>query len=465
MFPVKTKPWFGLSLAILTIFFIAGCSLANTPTPTIPATTTPTKLPTATVIPTPTATKITALKDVSTMTPTATSEHAFIRQGDTLSVPDAGSPTLTYELVDTNILCTVNVNTLNLREGPGPNYHLIRTLSSNESVSALKCVAGGAWLLVETAQKEIGWLKATLVNCQDDVANLPVARGIVAQAPPSPTPSAQPPDGTTTPTIIPTPTPTLSLDVWRGEYYDNASLLGEPVLIRADPELDFNWILDSPAPGIPADNFSVRWTRLFDFFEGGDYRFFADVDDGVRVYVDGWLVIDAWHTFIPVPYSGDFADIQSGIHTVTVEYFESGGHAKVKVWAEKTRFIDSEWLGEYYPNSDWQGQAFLIRSDKTIDFDWGQDSPADGMDGNHFSVRWTRTIFFDAGDYEFFAEVADRDRVKIYLDGWPLVDEYTEDRGTLSGYFADVGAGYHDVVVEYSENVGQAKVKVWWEKD
>ena len=399
------------------------------------------------------------------MTPTATSEHAFFRQGDTLSMAKAGSSTPTYEFADTGIACTVSVDTLNLREGPGTAYRLIRTLSSNEAVTALKCVPGGDWLLVETAQKEIGWLKAALVNCQDDIANLPVASGIVAQSPSSPTPRAKIPDETATPITTPTPAPTLSLDVWRGEYYDNASLLGEPVLIREDPELDFNWILDSPAPGIPADNFSVRWTRLFDFFESGDYRFFADADDGVRLYVDGWLVIDAWHTFIPVLYSGDFADIQRGIHTVTVEYFESGGHAKIKVWAEKTRFIDSEWLGEYYPNSDWQDPAFLFRNDKTIDFDWGKDPPVYGMDGNHFSVRWTRTIFFDTGDYKFFAEVADRDRVKIYLDGWLLVDEYTEDGGIISGYFADVGAGYHDVVVEYSENVGQAKIRFWWEQE
>jgi hypothetical protein len=288
----------------------------------------------------------------------------------------------------------------------------------------------------------------------------------VLQTPSRPTPGTPSPVETTSPfpAVTPVPTPTIPLNAWRGEYYDNASLLGEPVLIREDPELDFNWILDSPAPGIPPDNFSVRWTRSFDFFEGGDYRFFAEVDDGIRLYVDGWLVIDAWHTFIPVPYSGDFADIQPGFHTITVEYFESGGHAKIKVWAEKTRFIDAEWRGEYYTNPNLQDPAFLIRSDKTIDFDWGQDPPAYGMDGNNFSVRWTRTIFFDPGDYKFFAEIADRDRVKIYLDGWLLFDEYREDSGPVYGYFAKVGAGYHDVIVEYHENAGQAKIKVGWER-
>jgi hypothetical protein len=134
---------------------------------------------------------------------------------------------------------------------------------------------------------------------------------------------------------------------WRGQYYDNASLLGEPVLVREDATIDFNWFLDSPAPGLPADNFSVRWTGVFDFTQAGDYRFFASVDDGVRLYLDGWLVIDAWHEFAPIDHFGTFEAVQPGLHTITVEYFESGGHAKAKVWNEYGNFNSEEWIGEY----------------------------------------------------------------------------------------------------------------------
>lgn len=284
---------------------------------------------------------------------------------------------------------------------------------------------------------------------------------------PSPTPSPpRPPTATLTPTPEPLPsaTPTLSLHSWRGEYFDNPSLAGTPVLIRDDPNLDFNWILDSPAPGIPADNFTVRWTRPLDFGEDGDYRFFADADDGVKLYVDGWLVIDEWNTDQAEVHSGVFADIQRGIHTVTVEYFESGGYARIKVWVEKTTLVEDNWIGEYYDNSDLKDPAFLVRQDSDINFDWDKGSPTAGLAGNHFSVRWRRTLYFTSGDYRFQAEIADKDTVRIYLDGWLVAEGYEEDGGTVSGAFNRLGAGLHTLTVEYQEDTGRAKIKFTWAK-
>lgn len=290
--------------------------------------------------------------------------------------------------------------------------------------------------------------------------------------PPTPAPTAtpaptRPPTFTPTSTPIPppsaTPTPALSLDYWRGEYYDNPSLAGTPVLVRNDPTLDFNWILDSPAPGIPPDNFTVRWSRQFNFIEDGDYRFLADADDGVKVYVDGWLIIDEWNTDRPEIHAGVFADIKRGIHTVTVEYFESGGYARIKVWAEKTTLVEDNWVGEYYNNPDLRDPAFLVRRDANIDFDWGQGSPASGLEGNHFSVRWRRTLYFLSGDYRFRAEIADNDAAKIYLDGWLVAEGQKEDGGTVTGAFQQLGAGLHTLTVEYQEFTGRAKIKFSWE--
>ena len=56
---------------------------------------------------------------------------------------------------------------------------------------------------------------------------------------------------------------------WTGEYFANQTLSGTPAHTRDDgggtivgssPTLDFFWT-GSPAPGIPSDGFSVRWTR------------------------------------------------------------------------------------------------------------------------------------------------------------------------------------------------------------
>jgi len=107
---------------------------------------------------------------------------------------------------------------------------------------------------------------------------------------------------------------------WRGEYFSNPNLEGTPVLVRNDAAIDFNWGTGAPAPGLPADNFSVRWTQKVKFTEG-TYRFCAKSDDGVSVEMDDQApFIHEWHDG-----SGTYcADIHvtGGEHKVRVEYFD-----------------------------------------------------------------------------------------------------------------------------------------------
>ena len=77
--------------------------------------------------------------------------------------------------------------------------------------------------------------------------------------------------------------PTPVITEWRGEYYGNVDLAGAPVLVRNDAAVDFDWGANAPAPGVPADRFSVRWTRTLAFAQG-PYRFVARADDGIRLY-------------------------------------------------------------------------------------------------------------------------------------------------------------------------------------
>jgi hypothetical protein len=117
---------------------------------------------------------------------------------------------------------------------------------------------------------------------------------------------------------------------WKGGYWSNRRLKGSPALVRNDKAIDFNWGKEAAAVGLPADNFSARWSRQM-AFELGVYRFHAWADDGIRLYVDGGLVVDEWHDS-----SGDevyVADLKlSGQHRLVVEYYERGGKARAKVW-------------------------------------------------------------------------------------------------------------------------------------
>jgi hypothetical protein len=167
---------------------------------------------------------------------------------------------------------------------------------------------------------------------------------------------------------------------WQGEYYANRDLGGTQVLVRNDAAINFNWGAGSPASELPADNFSARWTRTL-AFDAGLYRFHAIVDDGVRLYVDEALVIDAWGDGSSREVSGE-RWLSSGNHSLRVEYYEHAGDAVIQVWWEKVNGDTSyypDWKGEYWSNADLSGSPALVRNDVAIDFDWGTGSPASGL--------------------------------------------------------------------------------------
>ncbi|MCL4826494.1 MAG: hypothetical protein KJZ95_03950 [Caldilinea sp.] len=116
--------------------------------------------------------------------------------------------------------------------------------------------------------------------------------------------------------------------VFRGEYFSNASLSGSPTLIRCDPTIWFDWGDWSPGPGLPSDNFSTRWTAQLTFPVNGNYTFRTTTDDGVRVYVDGALIINEWHPSDSNSYSAS-PWLSSGPHTLVVEHYEGGGRARL----------------------------------------------------------------------------------------------------------------------------------------
>jgi hypothetical protein len=136
-----------------------------------------------------------------------------------------------------------------------------------------------------------------------------------------------------TPTPDPTPTPDMIISDWRGEYFANPSLAGEPVYIRDDVAIDFNWGGGSPDPRLPNDHFSARWGRKQSFSEGF-YRFTILSDDGVRFWFEGQLFVDEWHDSKLVPYSFDLY-VPAGEYSLWLEYYENLGGAMVRLtWTQ-----------------------------------------------------------------------------------------------------------------------------------
>jgi len=301
-------------------------------------------------------------------------------------------------------------------------------------------------------------------------------------------PGAVPPVSPATP--IPQPSqPGAFPGPWSGEYFDSITPNGS-YTTREDEAINFNWGWGPPAGGMPTNSFSVRWTGDF-YFDQGTYRFYARVDDGVRVYVDGELVINGWRDGGLRLYTADRA-LATGDHEIKVEYYDRIQVARIYFWWARvseatptpgptatpgpsptptsgpsptptptsTPSPGVGWFGQYYNNIELQDPPFATNYVPWIGAEWGTGSPLPGMHIDYFSIRWTTTAYLEAGDYLFCA-MSD-DGARIWVDGHRVLDEWHPNNGVAYCGEHKVDTGDHEVKVEYYEEGGDALIYVWW---
>jgi len=144
-------------------------------------------------------------------------------------------------------------------------------------------------------------------------------------AAPAPAVAAGP---TATPAPAEEPAADAADDPWLAAYFATDDLSGEPVLTRVETALDHNWRFGSPGEDVPKDHFSARWTQSASF-QGGSYRFTTYTDDGVRLWVGGRLVINAWRPMRG--YRSATVRLSEGLHDVRMEYYERTGAALARL--------------------------------------------------------------------------------------------------------------------------------------
>ncbi|MFH1500638.1 MAG: PA14 domain-containing protein, partial [archaeon] len=302
-------------------------------------------------------------------------------------------------------------------------------------------------------------------------------------------------------------------DGFTGEYYNNKNLQGKPVLTRDDSEINFNWNKDSPDKKVNRNQFSVRWTKD-ETFEAGKYRFRTTTDDGVKLYIDGSLVINKWRNQAAKVYTVD-VELDSGEHEIRMEYYENNGKAVARLAWETLELYEEGYcaggispntcigetplyckngvlidncnvcgcesfescqvngeckldiskfkgfVGEYYNNKDLQGEPVLIRDDSKIYFNWKSKSPSKEVAKDRFSVRWIKDEIFEAGKYKF--TVGSDDGIRVYVDGKLIIERWNNHPLRIDTAEIDLTGGEHKIKVEYYENSGKAVVKLSWE--
>jgi uncharacterized protein YraI len=113
--------------------------------------------------------------------------------------------------------------------------------------------------------------------------------------------------------------------IWTVEYFNNTTLTGAPAYTGQVNYVGFDWTAQAPVPGVVPDFFSARWTSV-QTLAAGSYRINVHADDGVRVFLDGALVINEFHVASGLTYSYTFS-VPAGQHVIVVEYYEGDGVA------------------------------------------------------------------------------------------------------------------------------------------
>lgn len=115
-----------------------------------------------------------------------------------------------------------------------------------------------------------------------------------------------------------------------GAYYAKTNFTGASVL-RAGERVNFRFGRGSPHWRIPADRFSARWTGAIEPRFTETYTFSTVSDEGVRLWVDGRLVIDRWDGHTAREHRGTIELVAGFEYDIRVDYYDRTGDAVVRL--------------------------------------------------------------------------------------------------------------------------------------
>jgi hypothetical protein len=117
-------------------------------------------------------------------------------------------------------------------------------------------------------------------------------------------------------------------------YYNNADFTGATAA-RVDATVNFNWKGAQPITRIAGDTFSARWTGQVQATDSQAYTFSTVSDDGIRLWVDGKLVINQWNNHAArEDVAAPLGLVAGRRYDIRLEYYQNyGGSTAQLFWS------------------------------------------------------------------------------------------------------------------------------------
>lgn len=263
-------------------------------------------------------------------------------------------------------------------------------------------------------------------------------------------------------------------DGLRQTCYDNIDFTGASVS-RVDPQVNFTWGLASCDAAIGVETFSTRWTGNVQPTASGTYTFYTMSDDGVRLWVNGTLVIDNWTDHSTTENSGSIVLNEGAYYDIRLDYYENTGYSDMRLsWLPPggvKQIIPQSQLSStqqgagvpatYFDNLDFTGPT-VNRVDPKIDFDWGSGSPHPSIGVEEFSTRWIGSVRAPVSGSYTFHTMSD-DGVRLWVDGALIVENWTVHPATENSGTITLSAGQrYEFQLDFYENFGAAVARLSW---
>ena len=180
----------------------------------------------------------------------------------------------------------------------------------------------------------------------------------------------------------------------------------------------------------------------------------------VEFYQTGTLI----NSDVSAPYEYTLTVGSAGTSSFTARAYDNSGavtnSSAVQLNVISINGAGTGLKGEYFKKEGFK-ELKLTRIDPLINFDWGKEKPIEGLDKDHFSVRWTGFVqprF--SGTQTFY--VTSTDTVRLWINGQLIInrtgDGDIENRGAITLN----GGQKYAIKLEFAEKDKTASIKLEW---